>query len=249
MYNWGKDEELIPEDAGSIVDRPTRAQVKAKKLAYIDRATAPDTKAVLALAHAASVAGTARAGRYAGLRQKPFPSHVALMILVAGFCGLRQGELFELRGGDVDKDVLHVRRQVVALRGGGFRVTPPKYDSKRDTFVPVRVGTFPLRKMLAARAAAVGPDGLLFPAPNGGWNRRNNFHRDVFSPLRDMAWPGSQWVFHGLRHHFCRWHLDAGVSAADVADMAGHKDPSVTLTLYVSRNEGFAKRVAAKHRK
>ncbi|HEU4542557.1 MAG TPA: hypothetical protein VFR23_15630, partial [Jiangellaceae bacterium] len=48
------------------------------------------------------------------------PARYKLMILLASGCGLRQGELFELRRGDVDSaaGVIHVRRGDVRTSGG-----------------------------------------------------------------------------------------------------------------------------------
>lgn len=247
MYNWGKTEGWIPENAGSIVDPPSRMAASGVKLQYKTRSSAPDTDAVLRIVQAATVAGTPRAGEWQGLGTKPFAAHVPLMILTAAFCGLRQGELFELRGRDIQGNEIDVARQVQGMKGGRFIVTAPKNHRTRRTVIPEKVGPYPLRKMLQARADAVESDGLMFPAPAGGWQHRNNFHRQVFGPLKAAAWPGKPWTFHDLRHHFCRWHLDAGVSPADVAEMAGHSSVIVTLTLYVSSNEGIADRVRRAH--
>jgi len=54
------------------------------------------------------------------------PQRYRLMVLLASWCGLRFGELAELRRKDVDvkNGVLHVRRGVVRVTGGRVIDTP-----------------------------------------------------------------------------------------------------------------------------
>jgi integrase len=181
------------------------------------------------------------------------PDHYTLMFLVAAFCGLRQGELWALRGRDVEGAVLHVRRQLTWVKGEP-KFTLPKCGKQRDVYVYGEVQGFALGEMLADRAAKVGPDGRLFPTSTGALFRRSNFARDVMAPLRDAAWPGRRWTFHSLRHHYCRWMLEQGADVTDVAKLAGHANVQVTLTMYVSHNEGLMSRMASleadkRHRK
>src|SRR5581483_6399718 len=57
-----------------------------------------------------------------------------LMALLAGWCGLRLGELTELRRSDIDKraQAVHVRRAVTWVDGSPV-VGPPKSDAGKHT--------------------------------------------------------------------------------------------------------------------
>lgn len=171
------------------------------------------------------------------------PAHYVLMFLVAAFCGLRQGEIWGMRGRDVEGSVLHVRMQLQWVKSIPL-ITAPKGSRSRDVYVEERVDDFPLRAMLAERARQVGPNGLMFPTSRGSYFRRSNFARDVMRPARAAAWPGKRWTFHGLRHHYCRWLLDRGYDIQDVAQLAGHSNAQVTWSMYISPNEGLMERAA-----
>lgn len=84
----------------------------------------------------------------------------------------------------------------------------------------------------------------IFPAKNGNWWWRARWNRSVWKPAREEAWGGAKWRFHDLRHHYCRWLLDAGMEAKDVSEMAGHSSVRVTLDVYVGSTEGRMARAA-----
>jgi len=89
------------------------------------------------------------------------------MVLLASWCGLRLGELTELRRSDVDlgDGVIRVRRAMVCVRGE-FRVTTPKSEADiRDVNIPPH-----LLPTADHRASHVGvdQDALVFPARHGG---------------------------------------------------------------------------------
>ena len=66
------------------------------------------------------------------------PQRYRLMVLLASWCGLRFGELAELRRKDVDvkNGVLHVRRGVVRVTGGRVIDTPKSDAGTRDVAIP-----------------------------------------------------------------------------------------------------------------
>lgn len=213
-----------------------------QRLRYVKPDSAPSTADVLHLVRILRQPRT-YASKHAR-KEYTAPEHYVLMFLVAAFCGLRQGELWGLRGRDVDGATLHVRRQLTWVKGKP-QFTLPKCGKQRSVYIDEVAEGFPLQEMLAARAAEVGADGRLFPTSTGGLFRRSNFARDVMGPVRDAAWPGKRWTFHSLRHHFCRWKLEQGATATDVAELAGHANVQVTMTMYVSSNEGLMARMAA----
>jgi len=89
------------------------------------------------------------------------------MVLLASWCGLRLGELTELRRSDVDlgDGVIRVRRAMVCVRGE-FRVTTPKSEADiRDVNIPPHL--LPTADHMASHVG-VDQDALVFPARHGG---------------------------------------------------------------------------------
>lgn len=88
----------------------------------------------------------------------------------------------------------------------------------RPRIVPVLAEA---RIVLASRALAAEPGGLLFTTPTGrAWTRQSVSR--AYCPVRDaVGAPGS---FHSLRHHFATYLLDRGVSELDTASALGHYD-------------------------
>ena len=89
------------------------------------------------------------------------------MVLLASWCGLRLGELTELRRSDVDlgDGVIRVRRAMFCVRGE-FRVTTPKSEADiRDVNIPPHL--LPTADHMASHVG-VDQDALVFPARHGG---------------------------------------------------------------------------------
>lgn len=215
MVHWGYREEWVTRAPGVLI--PRRAQVGVRP---VDPDEYPDRAAVAGLLAAAG-------------------DDLLLSLLLGAGMGLRQGEQFAVTGGQVrDRGRrLLVDRQVVEAPGEGHVVTPPKYGRPRTVVVPTEVLGVPLRDVLTTRARSAGRDGLLCPADRGGW-----WWKGVYNARLAQLGP---WGSHSLRHYYCRALLDAGVSPADVAVMAGHRSVRTTLDLYVGRSVGSAARVEA----
>lgn len=241
MYGWGIDEQWVTSDLRNILP-PVGKDSKGVKLRYVRRETVPAPEDVLRLAHQVTMP-RAYESKHARKSHTP-PWWQPLMFLLAGYCGMREGEVFALRGKHINDDVLLVRQQVQFTKGQ-FRFTPPKYNSVRDVYLPAMAGDFQLRAMLARRANEVGAEGLLFPTPSGNPWRRNNFVRDVVNYPRALVWPGKTWTFHDMRHTACRRWLDDGLAIADVSRLAGHSGVDVTMKLYISQTEGVNDRARA----
>jgi integrase len=184
-----------------------------------------------------------------------------LFAMVPAYTGLRLGEVLGLEAGDFDleKRYLLVSRQVAEVKGKPVE-TGPKRASSRITLIPELTPPsakypkgYPLLEMLSARLAEMsGPTSPLFPAPRGRFWRRSNFSRRVYIPAAKAAgWrlddDGNVALkYHGLRHRFCTWLLwDLGNSPQDVAEVAGHKDVSITLKIYSGNDGGALQRIAA----
>jgi integrase len=112
------------------------------------------------------------------------PRHRAL-ILMAGFTGLRWGELAGLRAEHLDllRGTVNVREALTEAGSEVVRVVPTKTGQRRTVPLP----RF-LSKVLTEHLASYpGPDGFVFSSTEGGPLRRNNFYRRHFKPALRQA--------------------------------------------------------------
>lgn len=154
--------------------------------------------------------------------------------------GLRWGELIALRPVDMDfkpQRVLRVHRAVEQSRQG-LAIKGTKNRQRRVTTFPAS-----LFESLEAWSRQVerkrGPEGLLFPGPDGGFANRRAFQRTWARAARDAGWPMKRktvavWHPHDLRHVAACWMLfDVGLDPAVVATLLGHANAAFTLSRYV----------------
>lgn len=165
-----------------------------------------------------------------------------LQILLVAYSGLRWGEHAGLTRDQVDPDGrrLRVDRQVIETRSA-LKETLPKGRRRRTTMFPARTPAgVDLERLIRRRLTEIdNGDGLLFPAPRGGWARRSNYGRNTWDPAAEaVGWPrGGRswlWTFHSLRHVFATWALhDAGVPVEDLSRLMGHSSTRVTQDIYI----------------
>ncbi len=117
------------------------------------------------------------------------PKRYQLMALLAAWCGLRFGELAELRRGDIDlkAGVVHVRRAVVRVNGEVVVSTPKSEAGVRDVAIPPHLREV-VREHMAADITG-GRDGLLFPAAEGVSHMAPSTLYKVFHRARASAGP------------------------------------------------------------
>lgn len=155
------------------------------------------------------------------------PARYRVMALLASWCGLRFGELAELRRGDVDTKagILHIRRAVVRANGQTI-VKKPKSDAgTRDVAIPPHL--LPLIREHLLEHAEPGKDGLLFPARGGGHLAPSTLYR-VFYPARLAAGrPDLRW--HDLRHTGAVLAAQTGATLAELMGRLGHSTPGAAL--------------------
>lgn len=136
--------------------------------------------------------------------------------------GLRPGELFGLRKPYVDTTHWLIHVYGVATRTG-WRPWAKTTMSHRAVPVPVH-----LRDRFAAHLLDIEPDGLVFPAPDGGvWDDRNYAQR-VFLPAVKRAGV-RQGTPYDMRHTAASWLVQAGVDLMEVQRLLGHEKYSTTL--------------------
>jgi integrase len=150
------------------------------------------------------------------------------LVLVAAYGGLRWGELVGLRVKRVD--LLHGRVTVaeqVAEVNGRLIPGPPKTEAGRRTVTLPAVAAVALAEHLA-EFTGPGHDGLVFPAPEGGYLRRSNFRRRWWlAATRAAEVEGLR--FHDLRHSAATMALAAGANTRELMERMGHTSPAVAL--------------------
>jgi integrase len=155
------------------------------------------------------------------------PERYRVMTLLAAWCGLRFGELVELRRGDVDlrNGVLKVRRGVVRADGQVIVGTPKSEAGIRDVNIPPHL--LPALREHVKSNITGGRDGLLFPARSGGHLAPSALYR-VFYPAREAAGrPDLRW--HDLRHTGAVLAASTGATLAELMSRLGHSTPAAAL--------------------
>lgn len=184
------------------------------------------------------------------------PDRFRMAVLLAGWCALRFGEVFELRRRDLSDDGASITvRRALTSRQGSLWVGQPKANSRRTVSVPPH-----LRADLAAhvdRWAQDGPDGLLFaveqPRRKGctcgytacvGGHVLNSMAFKWYSEARATA-GRSDLRFHDLRHTGLTLAAHAGAGLADLMQRAGHRSVAAAQ-VYMHAAEGRDDDIAAR---
>jgi integrase len=106
-------------------------------------------------------------------------------------------------------------------------VGPPKSDAGARTVTLPAIAVAALADHLD-RHAGLGPDGLVFPAADGGYQRRSNFRRRVWLPATKAAGvPGLR--FHNLRHTAATFAAATGATTRELMERIGHSSPAAAL--------------------
>jgi integrase len=240
------------------VGRPT-TQARAYSLLRTILGTAVDRN-LIATANPAKVRGGGSVDRAKKVRPATLaeletlaaamPDKHRLMVLLASWCGLRFGELAELRHGDVDikRGVIRIRRGVIRTRStddeGAHRmvtvVKTPKSDAGvRDVAIPPHL--MPMVEDHLTQHAAPGADGLLFPGADGGHLAPSSLYGRVatttagterggwgFYQARHVA-GRDDLRFHDLRHTGAVLAAQTGATLAELMSRLGHSTPAAAL--------------------
>jgi integrase len=149
-----------------------------------------------------------------------------LLVLVAGYCGLRWGELAALRWSDVDLQsrTLRVVRAYSEEAPRG-ELSPVKNHQARTVPVPEIVS------VELAEYSTLQPRGeLVFPSASGTPLRNRNWRRDVFDPAVEAQGLGI--TPHNLRDTAASLAIQEGASVVAVARLLGHESAATTLNHY-----------------
>ncbi len=148
--------------------------------------------------------------------------------------GLRQGECLALRYEDIDfdKGTLKVRRTVWRNN-----VYPPKTPHSRRTIKLPRIALDALKRHRDNNGGAT--EGWLFPTKHGNSVDAHNFiHRPWKRMLRKAGLPETT-RYHDLRHGAASLLLSQGVPVPAVSSYLGHRNSSITLSIYAHMIDGM----------
>ena len=156
-----------------------------------------------------------------------------LMVMLAGTCGLRWGEVTALTVASVklgEKPMLAVT-QAYSEVSGKLILGPTKGGEDRQVPIP----------RLVAERLRVAIDGKpsgerVFNSPRGTALRNGNFTKNVYKPAITAAAAGDPEfpspTFHDLRHTAVSLAISAGANVKVVQRIAGHASATLTLDTY-----------------
>jgi integrase len=163
------------------------------------------------------------------------------LVYVLGTCGLRFGEVAELRWRDLDlyKKQIRITRSV-ALVDGVFEIGSPKNGKGRTVSLPAFVAD------QLKFASSTSADALVFPDSQGGHMRGSNVRRRWWShavaaaelfPRTEMDPAGEpvtvyDFTIHELRHTAASLAIQAGANIKALQNMLGHESAGLTLDRY-----------------
>lgn len=132
------------------------------------------------------------------------------MALLSLHCGLRAGEIFSLRGQDLD------------FENDLINVSDPKNKMGRKAFM-----TQTIKEMLRSRPV-ISPDELIFKDRRGGGHISNvsqTFRRVINSLSLNAGIEDRRQMitFHTLRHTFASWLAMQGETTLTIKELLGHK--------------------------
>ena len=175
------------------------------------------------------------------------PEAYRVALPVAAWCGLRFGELIELRRKDVhdgERMVLKIRRQATRV-GKGLEIGPPKTEAGiRDVTVPPHVAEM-LRAHMATRTAK-GPEAFVFTTTRGQRLSTTAFTKAAKRGFAEVGKPGMR--VHDLRHVGATLAAQAGATTKELMARIGHTTPAMSMRYQIAaaeRDAAIADRLSA----
>jgi integrase len=159
------------------------------------------------------------------------------------YTGCRIGEALALRSKDIDlkKHTVTLGPSVARVPGQGLIIheSGKSESSNRTIVVPSAVTALLARRLSAAES----PAHLVFPSVLGKLRDPSNTETNWRSNRGRLGHP--DFKLHGFRKTVATALDAAGLSARDIAEYLGHKRPSMTQDVYMSRTTQSAKAAAA----
>jgi len=157
------------------------------------------------------------------------PDRLRALVLIGAWCGLRFGELIELRRKDLDlrQAVLRVRRGVVRVDGKVTVGSPKSEAGIRDVAIPPHL--IPVLAEHLSRHVAESRDALLFSSMHDpDVQVHSNTVRRHWMKARVAAGRPDLRV-HDLRHTGAVLAAQSGATLAELMARIGHSTPQAAL--------------------
>jgi len=150
-----------------------------------------------------------------------------MLFLFAALTGLRQGELFALKWGDVNwqDSQVHVKR---TYNHGEFYQPKSKAGNRKVDLSPALLHE--LKEWRVASKYSKGTD-LVFPTDVGTPLNHGNVLRRHYNPALEKAGVPHR-KFHTFRHTFASLLLEQGENIRYISGQLGHSSTSLTLDVY-----------------
>ncbi|HOC14636.1 MAG TPA: tyrosine-type recombinase/integrase [Propionicimonas sp.] len=156
------------------------------------------------------------------------PENRRVPLLLAGWCGLRSGEVRGLRVRDLDLDagVVHVRHAVVRVTGQ-LIIGPPKTAAGIRT-VAIPPHLMPVLRVWLTAQPPRKRDALLFPAGDGVSPLNDSVLRDAHDKAKAaIGVPGL--TIHALRHTSATLAAQLGATLAELQARIGHSTANMAM--------------------
>ncbi len=164
-------------------------------------------------------------------------------VLLAAWCALRFGEVFELRRSDIELDAgtIHIRRAVVRIDRLEVVGRPKSEAGVRTVAIPPHVK--PALEHHLDSHVGKGRSALLFTTVHGQYWTHGNFYHVAWIPAR-MAAGRPDLRFHDLRHTSAVLAAQTGATLAELMARLGHST-SVAAMRYQHVAAGRDSEIAA----
>lgn len=152
------------------------------------------------------------------------------LVFLAGFGGLRTGEILGLCRSDIDflRGVVHIRKEAQQVVGAGRIITAPKSEAGRRLVAMPKTVMTELEAHVA-RFSQAGVDGVVFTAPRGSPMRRRELSDKWRAAVAAVGAPAGLRV-HDLRHHAATSIARIpGVTTKEPMARIGHASPRAAL--------------------
>ena len=178
------------------------------------------------------------------------PARYRALVLMGAWCGLRFGELIELRRKDLDlkQGVVRIRRGVVRIDGKVTVGTPKSEAGIRDVAIPPHL--LPVLRAHLRDHVGVGGEALLFPSVR---DREVQVHSNTIRRhwlKARVAAVDPDLRVHDLRHTGAVLAAQSGATLAELMARIGHSTPQAALRYQHAaqgRDAEIAERMSRQH--
>ncbi len=155
------------------------------------------------------------------------PENLRLLVLLAGWCGLRFGELVELRRSDIDirRGTVTIARAYVRVDGKDIVGKPKTAAGTREVAIPPHL--LPAVDEHLTQHVKPGPRALLFPRADGQHLTHTTFTKTFVKARSAAGRPDLR--LHDLRHSAAVLAAQTGATTAELMARLGHSTPAAAM--------------------